>query len=89
MYDKLISDALQTDPRLRALETKNDAESAEKARQLREEIKKQWRSLADATLKTYNSLKFYAIRQSGIPSGMPAGGSGTGKVLSSKPKSPK
>ena len=92
MYDKLISEAIQTDPRLRKLETSSDPKDVEKAKILEEEIKTQWRTLADSTLETYNSLKFYAIRQSGIPSMMPAGGSGSGsgsgtaKVLSSKLK---
>ncbi len=94
-YDKLISDALQNDPRLRALRVGNDPKKLEEARILEAEIKTQWRSLADATLETYNKLKIYSLQQSGILSDMPAGsGSGSGsssqppRVLRSRPVSP-
>ena len=88
-YDELLQDALRDNPVLRRLETKNDAESAEKARQLREQIKNQVRGLANSTLETYNSLKIYSLRQSGVLGNMPAGsgsGSGSGaRVIGSRP----
>ena len=90
-YDKLLADTILNDPRLRALKVGNDPKKLEEARILEAEIKKQWRSLADATLGTYNSLKIYSLQQSGILGNMPAGSgsgssSGSGaRVVGSRP----